>query len=1395
MSDQRAPSRRSDASTRARGDPHPAAKDSFGPTHPSAALQTRAGNRATAQLLGAGRPLSGAVRSEMEARFDTDFASVRIHSDPGAAQLTQALHAQAFTHGEDVVFNPARYDPTSRRGKHLLAHELAHVIQQRRGGRDLVDCGAGFAASLESAADSAADSAIATAGPVTVAGASAPGVALAPEPTATRDVEPDRTELSGSKAWREWLEVFGSMRWDDSTQRYTTTVDGRLHVWDERTYQERRANVAAYFAGRVGNIRANGKTLRDAREAIQATNETWKYKPLFAWLEYQYGVEFPAGAFEEEIVTALAYAYQAEQAINDDKAYLQAFDYLESARASLETATILLENYRDDLVQASESAQIMLVGSWGDAVAFLLGAIKGALTQLTDLADTGFWLANEMKTDAGGIVGLAGSNPQMVPLAVAHDLLKSAGAVDAQGRVSTTAVAIQGMDALSSQTNAALGSALGDELYFTPGELGELAGALGLQVGTAALGVREIQFVFDAGGALSSARTMVNTYRDKPDWMTDTSFWSGLLGLFLGVVGLGKWSGQQKLIDWILRSGVFASAAPVLVQLERDAYDERLDPAERDRRVKEDLKRLAQILLLPVLQPKQAHPVPDEPNASPTPTVPRTDGDTVAPKGNVPAANTDASGAPGEAAPKQHSEAEGAPLELPPQDAAPLPDNILPYRTNTQQRTAIDPEGELVDLYPSRRPDADAPAQDIDAIPMELPDEAALPLAVGHTPSAESIGPMLIHDADAIVASSRGRNGRPPPTSPGQTGRPTPTGASGPGQGPRRASTPGQPPPPAEQAPRVFSAERDRQIEVIRDGKTLYLGKVAEGAAADDAPGGAGGQGDAPDAQARLDALAPGPVPTEPMRVQLEVDLGLAKRRAAEHVANRRERIAKMLGVTPEPPAPVVRATGGPTGEVFEPNKTLYLTESATPATPPPREIGLEWQEPTPTQADIARRSNLMPGPEPTGPLEYLLQPSAPGASRSALWKIRFAQIKAAASKKAREAQIERANRAFSDPAPWLESDAAPNTPELPPDAAMAAAAQPARPDPIAANPAPMQPVEPTPAPRPGTLVPDEAFDPPPLATSQPSSAPIDVMGDWADIEIADRTAEWSRNQLTPRPARVAVKLSTAESEEWPHVWSPEPRGEWMQGKRGERVDLGAIAKEQAAAAEWPEVNAHRWDGAWTDSTPRERIDLGAPAGHAPIEQVEPTLDIAQRVVDPDDEPTVRMERHTFDPDAPTEELPSPDAPTQEIIHEPNSGEVTQEIARDSDASEATEEIVRDLDASEVTQEITVDAYSSEVTQEIARDSDTAEVTEKMAGDAELVPAMVEVETTDPGSAPDPGGVATRQAAELPAENASPEANVPAKRADAATPPRQLSIVPPDEQERVRRRKKNRNKP
>jgi hypothetical protein len=79
---------------------------------------------------GSGSPLPDQTRGQMENSFASDFSAVKIHTDERAVQMNKELGAQAFTHGNDIYFGSGNYNTDHTAGKHLLAHELTHVVQQ-----------------------------------------------------------------------------------------------------------------------------------------------------------------------------------------------------------------------------------------------------------------------------------------------------------------------------------------------------------------------------------------------------------------------------------------------------------------------------------------------------------------------------------------------------------------------------------------------------------------------------------------------------------------------------------------------------------------------------------------------------------------------------------------------------------------------------------------------------------------------------------------------------------------------------------------------------------------------------------------------------------------------------------------------------------------------------------------------------------------------------------------------------------------------------------------------------------------------------------------------------------------------------------------------------------------
>ena len=136
-------------------------------TPPRARIYSRCGKSALPALVHVDRalrspshPLDGETRVLMEPRFGYNFSQVRVHKREDAAASAEALSARAFSVGSHIVFGTNQYAPHSQGGRHLLAHELAHTIQQRGsnypgGNLELLDPSAPAEREAKTAADHA----------------------------------------------------------------------------------------------------------------------------------------------------------------------------------------------------------------------------------------------------------------------------------------------------------------------------------------------------------------------------------------------------------------------------------------------------------------------------------------------------------------------------------------------------------------------------------------------------------------------------------------------------------------------------------------------------------------------------------------------------------------------------------------------------------------------------------------------------------------------------------------------------------------------------------------------------------------------------------------------------------------------------------------------------------------------------------------------------------------------------------------------------------------------------------------------------------------------------------------------------------------------------------------
>ena len=159
-----------------------------------------------------GQPLDSDTRVYMEPRFGHDFSKVRVHADGKAAESAHAINALAYTAGRDIAFGEGQYVPETTEGKKLLAHELAHVVQQ--------ESAAGIApliahkAAAENAAQVAARE-IMEQDRSPVLASTEPGIARAEAETAsTKRVSYEPNEREESKSSPGWVESQGERKFE-----------------------------------------------------------------------------------------------------------------------------------------------------------------------------------------------------------------------------------------------------------------------------------------------------------------------------------------------------------------------------------------------------------------------------------------------------------------------------------------------------------------------------------------------------------------------------------------------------------------------------------------------------------------------------------------------------------------------------------------------------------------------------------------------------------------------------------------------------------------------------------------------------------------------------------------------------------------------------------------------------------------------------------------------------------------------------------------------------------------------------------------------------------------------------------------------------------------------------
>jgi hypothetical protein len=143
-----------------------------------------------------GQPLDPATRNFFEPRFGHDFSRVRVHTDDRAAESARAVNAAAYTVGNDVVFD-SNHRPADGKSRQLVAHELAHVVQQETSIPSLNgDPGSLRVAPSDDGAEHEAEKAAKNLGSVSPSAHEPPAVRRAPPDAGTKQAQPTQTQPS-----------------------------------------------------------------------------------------------------------------------------------------------------------------------------------------------------------------------------------------------------------------------------------------------------------------------------------------------------------------------------------------------------------------------------------------------------------------------------------------------------------------------------------------------------------------------------------------------------------------------------------------------------------------------------------------------------------------------------------------------------------------------------------------------------------------------------------------------------------------------------------------------------------------------------------------------------------------------------------------------------------------------------------------------------------------------------------------------------------------------------------------------------------------------------------------------------------------------------------------------
>jgi Domain of unknown function (DUF4157) len=208
----------------------------------------------TAAQLTSGKPLEPGLRSRYEPLLGWSLADIRIHTDSRASASAEALNAEAYTAGRDIVFNAGSYSPGSSSGQHLLAHELAHTVQQRGMSRSGSTAVSQPGDGAEHEADHAAIALMAGRSPHLAAGSTPYGIYRAPK-RANRFLPDEKAKLRqmGNGELNELIDQIIADNKFHVVRR--EAINGVDHIWEVKTQivelSEQEQIQGASFGGAI----------------------------------------------------------------------------------------------------------------------------------------------------------------------------------------------------------------------------------------------------------------------------------------------------------------------------------------------------------------------------------------------------------------------------------------------------------------------------------------------------------------------------------------------------------------------------------------------------------------------------------------------------------------------------------------------------------------------------------------------------------------------------------------------------------------------------------------------------------------------------------------------------------------------------------------------------------------------------------------------------------------------------------------------------------------------------------------------------------------------------------------------------------------------------------------